>query len=602
MHRGPDGSGIWSDHRAGVSFGHRRLAVLDLSDTGQQPMHSSCGRYALTYNGEIYNFQELQRELARSGHVFKGRSDTEVLLAAIQRWGLLPSLRRLNGMFAFALWDKEDQTLTLARDRLGQKPLYYGKFNGSFVFASELCALQTWPGFDQEIDREALSLLMQSGYIRGPKSIYTDIHKLQPGSLIALDAQSMETSSQIYWSIEEIFKRGEQEPFSGTYREAEDQLDELLQDAVQQCMVSDVPLGAFLSGGIDSSLVVALMQARSSVPVKTFTIAFEDPRYNEADFAQQIARHLGTDHTELLVRESDALAVIPKLPGLFNEPFADSSQIPTFLVAELARTQVTVSLSGDGGDELFAGYDRYEWLQSVAHLRTLLGVSTPKMFGELLQKLPSGGRRELAKRIGVWLRDSENDIQTYRTITSIWDPTELVRRVPKAAALQHPWPAEMDPVRNAMLEDLLTYLPEDILTKVDRAAMGVSLETRIPLLDHRLVEFAAHVPTSLNFHDGRGKYLLRQVLARYVPPELFERPKMGFGVPIRSWLRGELRDWAADLLDPQAIRSEGYFYEGTVSQKWTEHLSGKRNWDAQLWPILMFQAWLRSHTEHRVIS
>lgn len=613
-HRGPDDAGIWVDAEAGIALGSRRLAIVDLSPAGHQPMISSCGRYVIAYNGEVYNFSDLRREL--KARKFRGYSDTEVILEAVSEWGIETAVKKFVGMFAFALWDRQRRALHLVRDRLGIKPLYYGWAGKTFLFGSELKALRAHPDFVPEINRDALALQMRYSCVPQPYSIYKQTYKVPPGCILNLETKDSPTDPQLfpYWSAQEVAERGAVNPFKGSERDATEQLDTLLRKAVRVRMVADVPLGAFLSGGIDSSTVVALMQAQNGRPVKTFTIGFHDEKYNEAMCAKAVATHLGTEHTELYVTSDEALRLIPKLPGLFDEPFSDSSQIPTSLISALARRQVTVSLSGDGGDELFGGYTRY-----------LLGRSLQRG----LRWLPRGAHRRLSNLISAWEPATYN--RWWAWLAPFFDQYgrpgsvgEKMHKLAKVLSLESPealychlvshWKQPLslivgareaptcltDPSQRARLPglaevmmffDLVTYLPDDILTKVDRASMGVSLEARVPLLDHRVVEFAARVPMSMKIRNGQGKWLLRQVLYRYVPRELIERPKMGFSLPLDDWLRGALQNWAEELLNEDRLRREGYFRPEPIRKLWAEHLSGQRNVGDYLWDVLMFQAW-----------
>ncbi|MBA2549038.1 MAG: asparagine synthase (glutamine-hydrolyzing) [Burkholderiaceae bacterium] len=617
-HRGPDDSGVWSDPATGVALAFRRLSILDRSPAGHQPMRSSDGRYVIVFNGEIYNFSELRKALEQSGEApdWRGHSDTEVLLALIAARGIDRALEQSIGMFAFALWDSHGRTLHLARDRLGEKPLYYGWAGRTFLFGSELKALRAHPHWDAEIDRGAVALFMRYNYVPAPHSIYRGISKLAPGHSMSLAWRSREPIIKSYWSARTIAERGFSDPFSGGAAAIGAALDTLLRDVIGKQMVADVPLGAFLSGGIDSSTVVALMQAQSMRPVKTFTIGFHEQEYNEAVNAAEVARHLGTDHTELYVTPQQAMEVIPKLPAMYDEPFSDSSQIPTFLVAQLARSQVTVALSGDGGDELFAGYTRYVFGKQLwsklsrlpppirrsiaAAIKTLSVERWNAIAKPLLAVAPKRYRIGLAgdkihKLADVLVHDTLDSL--YRDLVSHWKP-------PLAIVLADSEPATMldsadglaidDPVARMMLLDLVTYLPDDILTKVDRAAMSVSLETRIPLLDHRVVEFASKIPLAANLNRDGAKGILRNVLYRYVPRALVDRPKMGFAVPIDSWLRGPLQQWADELLDPARLRREGYLKPELIQQHWQDHKSGRRNLHYPLWDVLMFQSWLQS--------
>jgi asparagine synthase (glutamine-hydrolysing) len=621
--RGPDDSGEWAEERSGIALGFRRLAIVDLSPAGHQPMVSASERYAIAFNGEVYNFKALREELTQQGAapVFRGHSDTEVMLAAIEAWGLEAAVKKFVGMFAFALWDRLEQTLHLVRDRVGIKPLYYGWAGDTFLFGSELKALKAHPAFRPEIDRDALTLLLRHNYIPSPYSIYKGIHKLPPGTILTLSG-SREAEPVAYWSLREAAGAGIADPWIGTDDEAIKQLDTLLREAVGLRMVADVPLGAFLSGGIDSSAVVALMQAQSSRPVKTFSIGFHENGYDEAPHAAKVAKHLGTDHTELYLSPEDAQAVIPSLPSLYDEPFSDSSQIPTLLVSQLARRHVTVSLSGDGGDELFGGYNRYfagqglwdkfGWMPAGVR-RTLAGALTAlppamvdsvtgRMGAVLPKRLAHGGvSSKLAKVADILCVNSPEEM--YKNLVSHWeDPASVVLGADKGEpetplTRKTDWTWLPSFTQRMMYLDTLTYLPDDILCKVDRASMGVSLEARVPLLDHRVLEFAWRLPLSLKVRDGQGKWLLRQVLYDYVPREMIERPKMGFGIPIDAWLRGPLRSWAEALLDEQRLRNEGFFQAAPIRAKWAEHLSGQRNWQYHLWDILMFQAWLENNRD-----
>ncbi|MGH7231984.1 MAG: asparagine synthase (glutamine-hydrolyzing) [Nitrospiraceae bacterium] len=620
-HRGPDDSGAWTDAEIGIALGHRRLSILDLSPEGHQPMRSSCGRYVVSFNGEIYNFQALRSELEDLGYGFRGHSDTEVMLACMSQWGLLSAVKRFNGMFAFALWDREERRLHLVRDRLGEKPLYYGWMGKIFLFGSELKSLRAHNGFQSEVNRDALTLYLRHNYIPAPYSIYRNIHKVQPGAIVTIDpVDGVSPVSTCYWSARAAAEQGVREPFLGDEREAVAHLDALLRDAVKLRMQADVPLGAFLSGGIDSSTIVALMQAQSDRPVQTFTVGFYEDGYNEAHHANAVAEHLATQHTELYVRPEEAMAVIPRLPILYDEPFSDASQIPTFLISELARRDVTVSLSGDAGDELFAGYNRYflgrniwnkiKWMPfklRVLAARSLRGMS-PQSWERLVRRLapvlpkairqrnPGDKIHKLAEILTV-----QSPETFYLGLVSHWrSPASLVLQAsePTTVLSDHAqWADLSDFTHRMMYLDMMTYLPDDILVKVDRASMGVSLEARVPFLDHRVVEFAWRLPVSMNVRQDQGKWLLRQLLHRYVPKALVERPKMGFGVPLHAWLRGPLREWAEDLLDEKQLRDQGFFDPKPIRELWTEHLSGARDWQYRLWVILMFQAWLE-HEQH----
>ena len=615
-HRGPDDHGLWVDKEAGVALAHRRLSIVDLSAAGHQPMFSASGQWAITFNGEIYNHAELRAELERAGAApqWRGHSDTEVLLAAISAWGVRRALERSVGMFAFALWDRPNRTLILARDRLGEKPLYYGRAGKTFMFASELAALRAHPDWQGEIDRGALSLLLRLNYVPAPFSIYKGIRKLPPGTFLVLEAGDVEERIEVYWDANEAALAGAREPFTGTPEEAVDRTEALIRQSLQGQMMADVPLGSFLSGGIDSSTVVALMQSMSTRPVRTFSIGFNEKGYDEAPHAMAVARHLGTAHTQLYVSTRDAMAVVPKLPTFYSEPFADVSQIPTFLVSQLARRHVTVALSGDGGDELFSGYNRYRlgdrlWrlLSKIprplrgAACRAALGIKPEhwdRLIGAPLRLLPDRLRPEL---VGDKVHKAANVIgggnvdDVYRALVSFWQrPSDVVLgatepKTPYTEAGQL-GPLQ-DPVRRMMYLDLVSYLPDDVLVKVDRAAMAVGLEARVPLLDHRLVEFAMSLPLALLRRDGQSKWPLRRMLERYVPQSLTDRPKMGFGVPIDSWLRGGLREWAEGLLDERRLAQEGRFNPAPIRAAWQAHLQGHRNLQYPLWNVLMFQAW-----------
>lgn len=618
-HRGPDDSGVWADQQVGVTLAHRRLSILDLSPEGRQPMFSPCGRYVITYNGEIYNWPEIRLQLEKSSVRidWRGHSDTEVLLAAISCWGLETTLQRLVGMFAFALWDRKNQTLNLVRDRLGEKPLYYGCLGDAFLFGSELKALAAHPKWRGELDLEALTAFFRYGYIPNPLSIFKNVFKLPPGCLLAIYPKKRidvaELKPACYWSNEKASKLGAMNPFQGSDREAVDVLDHLLSSTIKQQMVADVPLGAFLSGGIDSSTVVALMQEQSSRAVRTFTIGFSSPDYDESNHARKVARHLGTDHTELIATHEDALEIIPKIPTLFDEPFADASQIPTFLVSRLTRQHVSVSLSGDGGDELFGGYNRYRlagilkrrlfWLphfyrqilsRGLKLCPTILPDRVENWLGPTFERF--GRRGPLADKMTKFadLISEKDGTDLYRGLLSVWrEPSSLVL----GAMCDGSYTANMKGQaflsfeEQMMLLDISRYLPDDILTKVDRAAMAVSLETRIPLLDHRIVEFSLRLPMHLKIRGGIGKWILKEVLYRRLPRDFFARPKRGFAVPLDGWLRGPLREWADDLLAEGRLRREGILDPRPIQDRWRRHLAGEGQHQTALWSALMFQAW-----------
>ncbi len=619
IHRGPDDAGYWQDESAGIALCHRRLSIIDLSAAGHQPMRSASGRYVIAYNGEIYNHRAIRVELEQAGlaPAWRGHSDTETLLGAISAWGLDEALRRCIGMFALALWDHETRELSLARDRMGEKPMYYGWQGQHFLFGSELSALHRHPAFRGEIDRGAVMLMMRHNYIPAPHSVFRGIAKLLPGTVFTTSASDREGRARVYWSVAGCMEQGLRNPFQGTPAEAVDALERLMLDSVGQQMEADVPLGAFLSGGIDSSLVVALMQAQSSRPVRTFTIGFNEPGYNEAQHAEAVARHLGTEHTELYVSSEEAMRVVPLLPTIYSEPFSDSSQIPTFLVSRMARQHVTVSLSGDGGDELFGGYGRYA--ANAAHWARISRLPGParRAMAALLRSVSEDRWNQLAmpvlamapprhqrRNLGFRLHKLASAFdygtldQVYRQSVSHWDPQGIVigggREPDSTLTVPEGLPACGD-LHRMMGLDSISYLPDDILCKVDRAAMAVSLETRVPMLDHRVVEFAWHLPIDIKMRGGVGKWPLREVLNRYVPQALIDRPKMGFGVPIGEWLRTSLRDWAEDLLDERRLREEGLFNPEPIRQKWKEHLAGS-NWQYLLWDVLMFQAWRRENS------
>ena len=619
-HRGPDDAGVWQDPSGPLALVHRRLSILDLSPAGHQPMVSAGGRYVIAFNGEIYNHLALRHALELRGGPgpgWRGRSDTETLLAAIEAWGLVRTLQLAAGMFAIALWDRQERTLHLARDRAGEKPLYYGWQNGVFLFGSELKALKAHPDFRGDIDRDAINLLLRHGYIPAPYSIYRGLRKLRPATVLTLQGPASEPREEVtpYWSYADAAIAGQRQPFSGNETDAADALDRLLRDAIAGQSIADVPVGAFLSGGVDSSTIVALMQAQATRPVKTFAIGFDVERYNEAEYAKAVAQRLGTEHHELYVTARQAMDVIPLLPALYDEPFADSTQIPNFLLSRMTREHVTVALTGDGGDELFGGYNRYfgveeGWkrTQSVPHWKrrgiagALRSLPVPiwNLFEHAIAAWTSGKShwRDLAngaRRIAALLTATDGSAY-YRECTNQWlDPESIVvNGRDRPTVLTHPQVRLESTFAQMMLLDFASYLPDDILAKVDRAAMGVSLETRLPFLDHRVIEFAWSLPATMNIGGRQGKKVLKELLYRYVPRELSERPKMGFGVPIDVWLRGPLRDWAEALLDPTRLRKEGYLRPARIRQRWQQHLSGRHDWQYQLWSVLMFQAWLEA--------
>lgn len=600
-HRGPDSEGYWEDEGAELALGHVRLAIIDTSSAGAQPMHSACGRYVLVLNGEIYNHMALREALAHEARAptWRGHSDTETLLACFAAWGVERTLEAAIGMFAMALWDRQDGVLSLMRDRMGEKPLYAGFISGSFVFASELKALTGLPGLDRRPDSQALSLLLRHNYIPAPWSIYRQIGKVSPGCWMQLNMRQRRMGQmpvqRSYWSALLQARQAAADPLSfDSDAAAADALEHVVAAAVQRQTIADVPLGAFLSGGIDSSTIVALLQRASSRPVQTFSIGFEDPRYNEAQHAAAVAAHLGTDHAEHYVSDRDALDLVPTLARVYDEPFADSSQIPTMLVTQMARRHVTVALSGDGGDELFAGYSRYfraaAWWRRRERVPALLRGPA----AALLRAMPGGsGGGRLGKLAEVL--QAPHAGRFYREFVSYWrDPSEVVIGAESPHGPFDDAPVVDDVFSIMTLLDVQTYLPDDILVKVDRAAMAASLETRVPLLDHHVYEFARRLPVHYLVRGGQGKWLLRQVLYRHVPRELIERPKKGFSVPLAQWLRGPLRDWAQALLDPVRLREGGLFRAEPVQRKWQEHITGRRDWSTHLWSILMVQAWLET--------
>jgi asparagine synthase (glutamine-hydrolysing) len=607
-HRGPDDHGVWSDAEAGIALAHRRLSIVDLSPAGHQPMISADGRFIIIYNGEIYNHNELRPELEARGIQFRGHSDTEVMLEAFAAFGIEATIKRLIGMFTIAVWDRRDRTLTLIRDRLGIKPLYWTKFGATFLFGSELKALRAYPGWTPRIDRSAVAAFMRHNYIPAPHTIYQGVQKLEPGKILTLPWGG-EPHIEAFWDARSVAKAGLANPLRGSDLELTNQLEDLLRDAVGRRMVADVPVGAFLSGGIDSSTVVAMMKAANTGPVRTYTIGFEISGFDEAEHSAAVARHLGTEHTEVTVTAKDALNVVPKLPDFYDEPFADSSQIPTYLVSAMTRQHVTVALSGDGGDELFAGYNRYllatRLWRSLALLPRplrraaaafLTSVSADR-WSKMLAILPARARLgqigdKLHKFAAVLPVADETEL--YRRLVTHWEPAQVVPGASEPKGVL--WDPQVKTEFPCLLErmqflDLVTYLPDDILTKVDRASMAVALEARVPLLDHRVVEFAWRLPRAAKIRGGMSKWLLRQVLYRHVPKTLVERPKMGFSVPLGDWLRGPLRPWAENLLAEPRLRQAGFFDAARVRQVWDAHLRGRRNHEYMLWNVLMFESW-----------
>jgi len=620
-HRGPDSNGTWSDKDSGIVLGHQRLSIIDLSLAGHQPMRSSSGRFILTYNGEVYNHLEIRKEIENKNSYIKwrGNSDTEILIEAIDLWGVEIALQKIDGMFAFAVWDRKTRSLTLARDRIGEKPLYFGwqgkRDNKVFLFGSELKALEVHPDFNREINRDAIALQLRHLCIPAPYSIYKDIYKLLPGHYLQLSENDLKKkllpTSKSYWSLTEKAIYGNNNKLNLEKKDIQIELEKFLLSSVKKQMVSDVPIGVFLSGGIDSSTVTALMQSQSNNPIKTFTIGFDENDYNEAIYAKQIANHLGTDHTELYVSSKKALEVIPSLPTIYDEPFSDSSQIPTFLVSQLAKQNVKVALSGDGGDELFCGYNRHVMSKKFSNILRLIPSSfrkilssgiksiSPKNWSKISKLLPGLNRyANFGDKIykGANALEANTLYDLYYILSSYWqNPTEVLINSSEPDTILNKFKPELNGLNSQqqmMALDFITYLPNDILVKVDRAAMASSLETRAPFLDHKLIEFVWKIPHSLKYRNGQGKWILRQILNQYVPQNLTERPKMGFEIPLGYWLRGSLRDWTENLINEKRLQKEGYFNSKLIRDKWEEHLSGKKNWQNQLWNVLMFQAWM----------
>ena len=620
-HRGPDTNGTWFDENSGIVLGHQRLSIIDLSAAGNQPMLSNSQRFVLTYNGEIYNHLEIRKELERSNANIKwsGNSDTEVLLEAIDFWGVENTLQKIDGMFAFGLWDQKTRSLILARDRIGEKPLYFGwqgkGDNKVFIFSSELKSLKVHPEFNREINRDAIALQLRHISIPAPYSIYKNIYKLLPGHYLQLSENDLKNNllpqSKIYWSLAEKAIYGYDNQLSLSEASIQNDLEKQLHSTVKKQMISDVPLGVFLSGGTDSTIIAALMQSQSDQPIKTFTIGFDENNYDEAKYAKKISKHLGTNHTELYISSKTAMEVVPKIPTIYDEPFSDSSQIPTFLVSELAKQQVKVALSGDGGDELFCGYNRHVMSKKFSNIFRLVPISfrktlssglhsiSPQSWNKISTLLPGLKNHtnfgDKIHKFGYALK-AKTLYDLYYILRSHWqNPTEVVidSKEPGTFLTQfRPNLHKLNIQQQMMVLDTLTYLPDDILVKVDRASMASSLETRAPFLDHKLIEYVWKIPHALKFKNGQGKWILKKILNKYVPSNLTERPKMGFGVPLDIWLRGPLRDWAENLLNEKRLKHDGYFTEKLIRDKWKEHLSGKQNWQDLLWNVLMFQAWI----------
>jgi asparagine synthase (glutamine-hydrolysing) len=616
-HRGPDDSGLWVEPDGQVAFGHRRLAVVDLSPHGHQPMTSADGRWVLSYNGEIYNFRDVRRRLAGKGVQFLGGSDTEVLLAAVEHWGIDEALEASEGMFAMALWDRHDRALHLVRDRFGEKPLYYGWTGPSLAFSSELKSLRCLADFTTELDRDAVAQYLRYSCVPSPSTVYRDVLKVQPGQVVTFDGHSRPGSQpqeRLFWSARNAVEDARRRPLASSPEELVDQAELVLSRSVTDRMVADVPIGAFLSGGVDSSLIVALMQQHADQPVQTFTAGFADQAFDESTEAAAVAAHLGTDHTELRVSDRDAVGVISRIPDIWDEPFADISQIPVLLVSELARSKVTVSLSGDGGDELFAGYNRHAWLERLWRHSSVLPGGVRRVTGSILERVPPGFIDGVARITGSlpvrWqvrnpatkvakvakVLGAADPADAYHSLVSHWDSTDgLVLGSRERASLSSDasaWPALSGVTEQMLWLDLVGYLPDDILTKLDRASMATSLESRVPFLDRSVLEFAWRLPMEMKLRGGVTKWILRQVLYRHVPPTLVDRPKMGFGVPIASWLRGPLRPWADDLLDAGRLKRQGLLDAGPVQRAWSQHRSGRRDRAYELWDVLVLQAWL----------
>ena len=614
-HRGPDGTAAFFDPGSGLAFGHRRLSIIDLSDQGRQPMWSRSRRFCITYNGEVYNAPEIRAELERHGRggPWRGHSDTETVLEAIAAFGLEPALQRFRGMFAFALWDSENKRLSLVRDRLGIKPLLYVRGRFGIAFTSELQALYAFAPFRPRLNRSAISAFLRYAVVPGNTCILEDVHKVPPGAIVSFGGSDVQAESRQFWSAEETARRGLRAPFHGGEEDAIDELERRMRESVEMRMRSDVPFGAFLSGGIDSSAVASLMQQSATTPIKTFCIGNTDSGYDESTHAEAVARHLGCEHHTLVAEPADMLAIAPTIAHYWDEPFADSSQIPTFLVSRLTREHVTVALSGDGGDELFGGYNRHAWIPRLWRAAGRVPRAVRKGLRALkLVRVDDWDRAFRAVGLGDAVRlpgdklykiaalaESNTPYELYERLRSHWaDPAEVIagthghQVAPRNADFDAPLAEQI------MLYDLIEYLPDDILTKVDRASMAVSLEARVPLLDHEVVELAWQLPQEWKIRGRTQKYILKQVLGRHAPSELFERPKMGFGVPIGHWLQGPLEDWAADLLDADSLVTDGIFDPLAVGQTWKAHQAGRGNHEHRLWTLLMFQSWWEHNGQH----
>ena len=610
LHRGPDNTSVWNDTN-GVNMAHSRLSILDLSESGNQPILSKSSRYVMVFNGEIYNYQELKKKIDSLISIkWSGSSDSEVLVELIDYFGIKEALIKTKGMFAISVWDAKEKKLTLCRDRLGEKPLYYGWQNNSFIFGSELKSLQKFPGFKKDIDRRALALYLRYNSIPAPYSIFKNIYKLSPGGMISIGLDLKRNTEKFYWSVVGEANKAKKEIFSGSYLSAVDTLHLKLSDAVYSQMHADVPLGAFLSGGVDSSTIAALMQEQSSKKVKTFSIGFDDNMYNEAKYAKSIANHLGTDHHDMYVTSKNALNVLPLLPDMFDEPFADSSQIPMYLVSKIAKSKVTVCLSGDGGDELFGGYNRYlvtsKLWSKISKIpkpgKSLLAYLIKSVKPSIWDKISDLIYKNKYSNLGYKIHKGADSLQSkniddlyFNLISTIKNPTEWLISPEEHLSTNYNFDPEISGIERMMIKDLAGYLPTDILTKVDRTSMAVSLEARTPFLDKEIVKFALTLPVEYKIKNEVGKSVLRDVLYKYVPRNMIERPKMGFGIPLAEWMRGELKVWCEDLLNEKKLKEDGYFNHKVIREKWNEHLKGDVDWHHQLWNVLIFQSWLQNN-------